>query len=67
MVRTNSNYGGQRHFLHNNSTAEGMGKSVISTMAQSIAGNQMAGATVCGYYGDASPELCARWYMTAAF
>jgi len=44
-----------------------MGRSVTGIMAQNIAGNMMSGATICGYYGNATEELCTRWYMLASF
>jgi len=35
-------------------------------MAQNVAGIQLSGVDVCGS-GTPYPELCARWYMVAAF
>jgi alpha-glucosidase (family GH31 glycosyl hydrolase) len=44
-----------------------MGISVISTMSNSILGMPLTGADVCGSIGNTTAELCARWYMIAAF
>jgi len=44
-----------------------MGYSVTGTMAHDIAGIPLVGADVCGFAGDTSAELCARWYMVSAF
>jgi len=36
-------------------------------MAANIAGTPLAGADICGYNGDTTPELCARWYTVGSF
>lgn len=49
------------------SKVEYMGYSVTSIMSQNIVGIPLSGADICGFYGDVSAELCARWYMVGAF
>lgn len=44
-----------------------MGYSVTGLMAHNIMGIPMAGSDICGFIGDTTPELCARWYMLGAF
>lgn len=44
-----------------------MGYSVTGTMAHNIAGIPLVGADICGFIGDTSAELCARWYTVGAF
>jgi len=44
-----------------------MGNSVTGIMASNIAGIPLAGADICGFIGDTTPELCARWYILGAF
>jgi alpha-glucosidase (family GH31 glycosyl hydrolase) len=49
------------------SNADYMGYSVTGIMLQSMNGFSMSGPDVCGFFGDATGELCARWYTVAAF
>ena len=49
------------------STPMSMGYSVTSTMANNILGMPLSGADVCGSNGNTYAELCARWYVVAAF
>jgi len=44
-----------------------MGYSVTGIMAQNIAGIPLAGADICGFFGNVTDELCARWYVVGAF
>jgi len=44
-----------------------MSYSVTGVMMQNIVGIPMAGADICGYEGDTSADLCARWYTVGAF
>ena len=56
------------HWLGDNfSNVANMGYSVTGIMTQAINGVPLTGADVCGFHGDTTPELCARWHMVAAF
>jgi len=44
-----------------------MGFSITSIMSQNIAGTPMAGADICGFFDNTTPDLCARWYIVGAF
>lgn len=44
-----------------------MGHSVTSILQNNIAGIPLIGSDICGFKGDATPELCARWYTLGAF
>ena len=58
---------GARLLENNFSNQTNMGYSVTSIMSQSIAGVPMSGANICGFFGDTTPDLCARWYVVGAF
>lgn len=49
------------------SSVELLGYSITGIMAQNIMGIPLAGSDICGFMGDTTPELCARWYMAGAF
>ena len=44
-----------------------MGQSVTGIMQMNMFGVPLAGSDICGFIGDTSPELCARWYVVGAF
>jgi len=72
MIISRSNFAGQgkyssRTLGDNFSTADYMGFSVLSVMSANIAGTPLAGADICGYNGNTTAELCARWYTIGAF
>lgn len=58
---------GSRWLGDNFSTPEYMGYSVTGIMAHNIAGIPLAGADICGFIGNTTAELCARWYTVGAF
>jgi len=67
-----SSYSGMGKFASrwlgdNWSTQDYMGYSVTGLMAHNIMGIPLAGSDICGFIGDTTPELCARWYMVGAF
>lgn len=41
--------------------------SVKGTMMMGMLGIPLAGADICGFIGDTTPELCARWTVVGAF
>jgi len=44
-----------------------MGLSVTGVMQDNIMGIPMSGADICGFIGNTTAELCARWYTVGAF
>lgn len=72
MIVSRSSFAGQgkysaRTLGDNESNYNYMAYSVTGVMLSNIMGQPMAGADICGYRGDASMELCARWYTVGAF
>lgn len=51
----------------NFASQEYMGASVTGMMAHNIIGIPLVGSDICGFIGDTTPELCARWYTLGAF
>lgn len=51
----------------NFSIPEYMGYSITGIMQHSIIGIPLAGADICGFNWNTTPELCARWYTVGAF
>ena len=58
---------GSRWLGDNFSQKEYMGWSVTGVMMHNILGIPLAGSDICGFIGDTTPELCARWHMVGAF
>ena len=72
MLISRSNYAGfgkfGSHWLGDNvSTAKYMGLSVTGIMGSHINGVPLVGADICGFRGNTTDELCARWYTVGAF
>jgi alpha-glucosidase (family GH31 glycosyl hydrolase) len=44
-----------------------MGYSVTGVMMHNVIGIPLAGADICGFLGNTTPELCARWHIVGAF
>lgn len=44
-----------------------LAQSVTGIMNMNLFGIPITGSDLCGFTDVASPELCARWYMVAAF
>lgn len=44
-----------------------MAYSVTGIMAQNIAGVPLSGADICGFFGDTTVDLCAKWYTLGSF
>jgi alpha-glucosidase (family GH31 glycosyl hydrolase) len=58
---------GSRWLGDNFSNAQNMGLSVTGTMMMNMFGIPLIGADICGFIGESSPELCARWTKLGAF
>nr|DBA29502.1 TPA: hypothetical protein GDO54_009725 [Pyxicephalus adspersus] len=56
------------HWLGDNTAAwNQIDKSVIGMMEFSLFGMSYTGADICGFFGDTTYELCARWMELGAF
>lgn len=58
---------GSRWLGDNFSEERFMGYSVSGTMLMNIFGITLAGSDICGFIGDTTPELCARWHVLGSF
>lgn len=58
---------GSKLLGYTNSSHEYMGWSVTGVMMQNVMGIPLAGSDICGYDGNATGELCTRWYQVGAF
>ena len=58
---------GSRWLGDNGSDEKLMGASVTGIMMHNILGIPLAGADICGFGGNTTPELCARWHIVGAF
>lgn len=56
----------QTYSGENQSTLEDMAASINQVLLANMYGIPFHGADVCGYYGDATADLCTRWYFLAA-
>ena len=71
-IISRSSFAGQGHYgsrwLGDNfSTETDMAISVPGVMMMNMFGIPVVGADVCGFLGDTTPELCARWTKLAQF
>ncbi|KAM3654006.1 LOW QUALITY PROTEIN: maltase-glucoamylase-like, partial [Ammospiza maritima maritima] len=56
------------HWLGDNTAAwDQMGKSIVGMLDFSLFGVSYTGADICGFFGEPSFELCARWMELGAF
>ncbi|KAG8581126.1 hypothetical protein GDO81_007563 [Engystomops pustulosus] len=56
------------HWLGDNTAAwNQIDKSIIGMMEFSLFGMSYTGADICGFFGDTTYELCARWMELGAF
>ena len=58
---------GSRWLGDNYSTPQYMGLSVTGIMQANINGFPLVGSDICGFNGNTTAELCARWYVLGAF
>lgn len=58
---------GSRWLGDNFSTLKSMGYSVTGVMMQNIIGIPLAGGDICGFIGNTTKDICARWYGVGAF
>lgn len=58
---------GSRWLGDNFSTYNYLAYSVTGVMMQNIMGIPLAGADICGFNGNTTADLCARWYTIGAF
>jgi alpha-glucosidase (family GH31 glycosyl hydrolase) len=72
MVISRSSFAGSgkfggRSLGDNFSQSNYLAYSVTGTMMQNINGIPLSGADICGYYGNTTADLCARWYTVGSF
>jgi alpha-glucosidase (family GH31 glycosyl hydrolase) len=72
MIISRSSFAGMGKFgsrwLGDNFSSEAyMAYSVTGVMGNNIAGITLAGSDICGFIGNTTPELCARWYTLGAY
>lgn len=72
MIIERSSFAGMGKFASrwlgdNASDVKFMGYSITGIMAQNIIGIPLAGADICGFMGNTTAELCARWHVVGAF
>lgn len=58
---------GSRWLGDNFSSEAYMAYSVTGVMGNNIAGITLAGSDICGFIGNTTAELCARWYTLGAY
>ena len=58
---------GSRWLGDNFSQDKFMAYSVTGTMLMNMFGIPFTGADICGFIGNTTPELCARWHIVGAF
>ena len=58
---------GSKWLGDNESNPTSMGLSVTGVMMQNILGIPLSGADICGFGGNTTGELCARWHILGAF
>jgi alpha-glucosidase (family GH31 glycosyl hydrolase) len=44
-----------------------MGYSVTGIMLNNMYGTGLLGGDICGFIGDTTPELCARWHVLGSY
>jgi lysosomal alpha-glucosidase len=44
-----------------------MSYSVSGVMLMNMFGITLAGADICGFIGDTTPELCTKWHVLGSF
>jgi alpha-glucosidase len=58
---------GSRWLGDNFSRIEYLKYSVMGVMSMNMFGISMAGADICGFNENTTPELCARWTVVGSF
>jgi alpha-glucosidase (family GH31 glycosyl hydrolase) len=51
----------------NFATPQNMGYSVSGVMLDNMYGIGLLGGDICGFIGDTTPELCARWHVLGSY
>ena len=58
---------GSRWLGDNWSKIEYLEASITGIMTMNMFGYPLVGTDICGFMGDTTPELCARWTVVGAF
>jgi len=67
ILSRSSTLGSNKYSFHwtgeNTASWQSLKSSIADILNNQLWGTQMTGADICGYSGNSTAELCARWYQ----